>query len=249
MKLLVSRKDAIGSRVTFFVEVEDTATISTVKAKIEALTRIPVGIQGLFIKDEAGNRTRLDDSTVVVSLGLAPSTAIELEAEAEEESKGRVVRELAGALKSTQAKNWLVKAMEECNAGNLPQLMAVASDYEQTENLLDEEQELLSRAGPSGWTCLHIACLKGHGHITECLVEREICCNKETADSWTPLQLASYNGHVDCKLHLGVKALIKHPRILVNKMTRGVSSPLHLAASQGHPEVINLLVSRGGSLT
>lgn len=248
MKILISRKDAIGSRVTFFVEVEDPALVSTIKARIEAQTRIPMSLQSLYFKDSAGTRNKLEDHVNVSGLGLAPSTAIELEAEAEEESKGKVVRELSGSLKAGPARNWLVKVMEECTAGNLAQMITTVNEYEQTETILEEDQELLSRAGHSGWTCLHIACLKGHGHIVECLVEREICCNKETADYWTPLQLASYSGHVNCNLKSGVNALLNHPRILVNKMTRGVSSPIHLAASQGHPEIINLLVSKGGSL-
>lgn len=196
MKILISRKDSIGSRVTFFVEVEGRASVALIKAKIEALIRIPSSLQALYLKDSSGTRNKLEDSLDITTLGLAPSTAIELETEVEEESKGRVVKELASSVK---ARDWLVKVMEECTAGNLAQMMATVTEYEQAETILEEDQELLSRAAHSGWTCLHIACLKGHGHIVECLVEREICCNKETEDYWTPLQLASYTGHVNCK--------------------------------------------------
>jgi serine/threonine protein kinase len=255
MKLLVRKKDAAGNRVTFFVEVSLTSTGAEIKEIVAKQTKVPVAAQQLTytkVDPVTGEQqqVQLEAEVTVEEAGLADQTILNLDVIAVEEEKSAVktVRAHDRDLRVMTSQNWLAQVLECCAAGGLPQLLNTLSEYERVESLAEEHEEILSVAGPQGWTCLHVSCLKGHTEITKFLVDRRASCNKETEDYWTPLQLACYIGNIECNPNIGVRALLDHPAILVNKLTRGVASPLHLAANQGHPEIISLLFEKGGSL-
>ena len=76
------------------------------------------------------------------------------------------------------------------------------------------------------------------------LCGRSACPNLESKDHWTPLKLAAYHGALDC-----VKTLLKHEDIQVNRMTETRGSALHLAALQGHAQVVEFLLENGAEMT
>mmetsp|Transcript_3291 Transcript_3291/g.6808 ORF Transcript_3291/g.6808 Transcript_3291/m.6808 type:complete len:213 (+) Transcript_3291:400-1038(+) len=211
MKLLVRKKDAAGNRVTFFIEVSPNTTGAEIRGLVAKQAKIPVEAQRLTftrIDPETGEQTQqeLAFDITVEAAGLADQSIVNLdiiEVPREEEKSGpraaKSVKVLEKELIATTTQNWLAQILEVCALGSLPQLLQILSEYERGGNLAEEHEEILSSAGPQGWTCLHVTCLKGHPEITKFLVERRASCNKETEDYWTPLQLACYIGHIECK--------------------------------------------------
>jgi hypothetical protein len=212
MKLLVRKKDASGNKVTFFIEVSPTSTGAEISELVARQTKVPVEAQVITY---SATDLAIGEQTVVIltaevtvaEAGLAEHSVLNLEVNAQptEESKtaldaaAKHMRGLGRDLQKFASRNWLAEFLETCASGSLVQVLQVLSEYERAEAMIEEQVEILSAAGPRGWTCLHVACLKGHAEITKFLVEHRASCNKETEDYWTPLQLASYNGHVECK--------------------------------------------------
>lgn len=209
MKLLVRKKDASGNRVTFFVEVSPSTTGAEIHELVSRQSKVPVQAQRLTftrIDPETGSQVieELSLEITVEAAGLADQSIINLDVIETEEEKSqsklqKPTRPHEKDLRVTSGLNWLAQVLEACAAGSLPQLLQILSEYERAEALAEGSEEILNTAGPQGWTCLHVSCLKGHSEITKFLVERRASCNKETEDYWTPLQLASYIGNVECK--------------------------------------------------
>lgn len=120
-----------------------------------------------------------------------------------------------------------------CKSGSLQALADFFEVHEaeiQDEDLLNQEQECK-------WGALHYACYFGHDQITKALVSQKVNCNKVSIDEWTPLQLSCYFNKLDC-----VEALLQHPNIQINKMTKFRGTGLHLACVQGNSEIVKLLL-------
>jgi tRNA A-37 threonylcarbamoyl transferase component Bud32 len=77
----------------------------------------------------------------------------------------------------------------------------------------------------------------GHARMLKELLLLSADVNIITDDHWTPLQIACYQGHVEC-----VKILISHPYININKMTSERGTGLHLAGICGHVEIVKILL-------
>jgi ankyrin repeat protein len=116
-------------------------------------------------------------------------------------------------------------------------------DYAQVSECRSEE-ELIDQGDSQGWTCLHYATHLTQVKIVKMLCGRSACPNLESKDHWTPLQLAAYHGALDC-----VKTLLKHEDIQVNRMTETRGSALHLAALQGHAQLVEFLLENGAEMT
>lgn len=216
MKLLVRKKDTAGNKVTFFIEVTPSSTGVDIRELIERQTKVPAGSQLLMYNsiDSATGRpalTALTRGITVAEAGLSDHAVIDMDVvQLPEESKIAPsasslaaplhVRGLGKELQVLESRNWLAEILDAVTMGNLPQLMHILSEFERVDSVVEEKEAILSSAGNAGWTCLHVSCLKGHPEITKFLVSRKASCNKETKDYWTPLQLASYNGHVECNL-------------------------------------------------
>jgi ankyrin repeat protein len=104
--------------------------------------------------------------------------------------------------------------VEKVKAKDAVEFARVLDDYDRirADSALDEGIE--SVGGTKGWTVLHYAACLGQHKIIELLVKRQVNANKPTEDWWTPLQLACASGCIE-----SVAALLKHPRIQVNRLT------------------------------
>jgi ankyrin repeat protein len=92
---------------------------------------------------------------------------------------------------------------------------------------------------PRGAISLHLIAQKGlKEDVKRALKESnvEIKLNAKTEDGWTPLHIASKNGHSDV-----VKLLLKSPCDVLAETTTG-ETPLFLAAENGHHKVVKLIL-------
>ena len=216
MRLLVNRCDDIFGRIsTTPVEIDASTLISGLKSQLALLHKLPeidIILKTSPTADaEAGFELRNEQS--VESAGLREGDTITMEMrmrddEVSSPSHGRGEGEEDDDEEEKQVPKlkskaqWLSLLLQLCRVGNHKAMLRLLSDYEMevTSNMIEvDEDELISKSGPEGWTPLHFACHKGHTQIVQTLCSRKACPNIESADHWTPLQLAAYHGHVDCK--------------------------------------------------
>lgn len=214
MRLLVNRCDDIFGRIsTVAVEVDPTALVSALKTQLAQALKVPE--RDMILKTTLTATLQpgieLGDQLRVTDVGLQDSDTISLEMrqlDDEVSSPSRGPRDddddeeekQVPALKSKA--QWLSLLIQLCRVGNHKAMLRLLSDYEMevTSNMIEvDEDELISKTGPEGWTPLHFACHKGNTQIVQTLCSRKACPNIESGDHWTPLQLAAYHGHVDCK--------------------------------------------------
>ena len=100
-----------------------------------------------------------------------------------------------------------------------------------------KEEDLINHEQECKWGALHYDCYYGHAEIVQFLVNAGANCNKVSIDEWTPLQLSCYLNKINC-----VKALLTHPNLQINKMTKFRGTALHLTCSQGNLELAKLLL-------
>lgn len=103
--------------------------------------------------------------------------------------------------------------------------------------------DILNTPHEGKWSCIHFCCYMGHARVLKELLDLGANCNIETDDHWTPLQIASYQGHKDC-----LDLLVNHPFIQINKMTAERGTGLHLACTMGHAEIVELLLQYKASI-
>ena len=156
----------------------------------------------LLTQLSGGEQTILTDSDKVDSLEGSPKVIfLEVRNDDEAKTKPKFKPKDLETAEKPPGKDWLGMLIEKCKQGSLSGFLQVLSELEKEDSSLlhDEEDDLLSRSGPDGWTLLHFACQAGHANIVQLLVSRHACCNKESDDQWTPLQLASHHGYLECK--------------------------------------------------
>lgn len=124
-----------------------------------------------------------------------------------------------------------------------------AAKYGRTEALaaaLDADADLLGRAGPDGWTALHLAAHFGHAGAVRLLLERGADVHARSANAMrnTPLH-AALAGARDAAT---VAALLAHGAD-VNAVAASGVTPLHLAASRGDLALIDRLLALGATTT
>ena len=131
--------------------------------------------------------------------------------------------------------------MEACKAGSLKDFTRILQIFEKTN---PGEEDLMNQCHPSLWRPLHYASYYGRHEIVKFLVSRNVNVNRVTLDQWTPLQLASYQSHMDC-----VHELLQHSNLQINKMTYFRGTALHLACEVGNPELVRLLLDNGAMVS
>lgn len=108
--------------------------------------------------------------------------------------------------------------------------------------LVAEDPALLQAYSPDGWTPLHLACFFGHGETAHALL-----------DDGAEVQCWSINATKNTPLHAAIAGIRDHAligRLLnqgadVNAVGGAGVTPLHLAASRGDLELVDLLVTHG----
>ncbi|XP_030614678.1 ankyrin repeat and SOCS box protein 9-like isoform X1 [Archocentrus centrarchus] len=91
----------------------------------------------------------------------------------------------------------------------------------------------LDKASP-----LHGACMQGHATCAKLLLENGANVNSSTVDGKTALTEACARGHVTC-----TSLLLQHGAASLG--TSQSNSPIHMAATKGHPDCIEPLVQYG----
>lgn len=227
------------------IEVHPSSSVLHLKQQLSNLISHPANvIRILAIKD--GNEILLPDESSLDDLGINESSALFLdihrpedEAESQIRDKLRSKREMKEQKQEAPAKDWIGILREKIQSGVLSAVLQVIGDYEREESarVVDEEEDLFSVADVEGNTALHYACQLGHSNMVQLFVARNGACNRESKENWTPLMSAVNNGYVEC-----VKAILKHPRIQINKMTKGRGTALHLACKKGYSNIVELLI-------
>ena len=218
--------------------------MSELKALVAGLLKLQT--EEFRLRTDEGELTETE--ILCSAAGITEGTKLTVDySAAVEESLGAKVLEFArtraGAHSSRTKVQWLSLLLEQCRAGNSSAMLHTLSDYAQLSESHSEE-ELIDQGDAQGWTCLHYATHLGQAKIVKMLCGRSACPNLESRDHWTPLQLAAYHGALDC-----VKTLLKHEDIQVNRMTETRGSALHLAALQGHAQVVEFLLENGAEMT
>lgn len=158
----------------------------------------------LLTQLSSGEQSILTDEQKVSSLDGDPKVIfLEVRNDNETNTKTKHRRNDLETAEQPIAKDWLGMLIEKCKEGSVTGFLQVISECEKEDSglLQDEEDDLLSRNGPDGWTLMHFACQAGYANIVQMLVSRHACCNKESVDQWTPLQLAAHYGHLECNFY------------------------------------------------
>ncbi|HMB93116.1 MAG TPA: ankyrin repeat domain-containing protein [Rhodothermales bacterium] len=121
---------------------------------------------------------------------------------------------------------------------------AAVGDTERVQVLIADNPALLQTYSPDGWTPLHLACFFGHAETARVLLDAgsEVRCWSRNATKNTPLH-AAIAGIRD---HALIERLIEQGADVNAAGGAGVT-PLHLAASRGDMELVDLLLTHGAT--
>lgn len=100
--------------------------------------------------------------------------------------------------------------------------------------------ELPTSGGPSKYTPLFSAAIRGHLEAVKILLEYGVDPNERDRSMRTPLNAASTRGHTAV-----VEALLAQPNIKVNAYDTDKQTPICGAARNGHAEIVKMLLSAG----
>lgn len=246
MKVLIRPRLDPSGVGKFQVEIRDDALVSDLKAKLEELLKVRSDKQTL-LHDQCGTTVLLNDTCTLKSYQLHENSTIYLEI-TKEERKGNlkggvvyspeVVKKIYDMYTSNQSPFHI--ALDAVKRGDVTELSKL---IEVDNNILDDEDTLLNQSETNKYSLLHFACYFDKPEIVALLVSKQVKCNAESMNFWTPLQIASYRGHADC-----VYELLQHTGIQINKMTVFRGTALHLACKAGHVEIVKLLLDNGASM-
>ena len=125
------------------------------------------------------------------------------------------------------------------NGGTALMYSALGGNARITELLIDRGAEVDAVAS-NGWGALMIAVAKGYGEIVQVLLARGADPNRQDIYLWTPLMRAAHEGRLR-----EAEMLLLDPRTEVNRRGENDTTALHLAAAEGHQELVRLLLQRG----
>ena len=167
--------------------------------------------------------------------------------------------------------NYKANVNDRTDSGDTPLTLAAKHGHDNVVHvLLSDFQCSVDAKGQDGYTALHYSCRYGHVDIVRTLVKHKANVNAKTGSGDTPLTLAARHKHdnvihallsdsqclVDAKgqdgytaLHYScrydhvdiVRTLVKH-KANVNARTDSGDTPLTLAASEGHNNVVHVLL-------
>jgi tRNA A-37 threonylcarbamoyl transferase component Bud32 len=148
-------------------------------------------------------------------------------------------------LEATEIEPFILRALIASQENNPQSLYQVIDDYRKSRgvNLIEEDVvDLINKPYMGRWACIHYTCYCGNLQLLRALLNLQANCNIVTDDQWTPLQLAAYEGHVDC-----VSLLASHPSIQINKMTAERGTALHIAVIKNNPDIVEVLLNHNAA--
>ena len=91
-------------------------------------------------------------------------------------------------------------------------------------------------------TSLFLVAQNGHDTVLDVLLKAGACSEVTTVGSWTPLLVASYNGHARV-----VRLLLEYKTSVDRPLDDVLLTALHLACREGHKDVVDVLLLGGAS--
>ncbi len=154
---------------------------------------------------------------------------------------GRTALMLASKFGMKEMVSDLIKAGAEVNArnhngGTALMYSAIRGD-EATVDLLLEQGARVNLRAKFGWSALMVASAKGHAKIVKKLVDSGADVNGRDIYHWTPLMRASFAGYAEA-----VSVLLTSPLTEINASDENEASALHHAATNGHQDVVRVLL-------
>ena len=234
------------------LEVSPENSIQDVKSLLSSLLSHPISqIRVLLIRE--GLEILLPEDSTLQSLEISETSTLFLDiTSASDDSESairenlRSKREMAEQKVAAPSKDWLGLLVQKIESGVLSGVIQLIADYEREEagKIGDDEEDLFTATDSEGYTALHHACQSGHSNMVQQLVAKNSACNRRSKDNFTPLMLAVNNGHLEC-----VRAILKHPRIHINKITEGRGTALHIACRKGYSNIVQLLLENNAEMT
>lgn len=154
--------------------------------------------------------------------------------------------------------------------GEAIQEAAISGNVEQIQSLLKGDPGLVSSRDVAGFTPLLEAANRGNKNVVELLLTYHADINAKDNLGNTPLHFATLSGHKDIADFLHeqggvdfvaeiddasasgdlsrVKNLLLGDRQLVSSRNKDLLTPLHIASSKGHYDVVQLLLSNGADV-
>ena len=132
--------------------------------------------------------------------------------------------------------------------GAIPLILAAASGKLKTlQFILQRGGKVIDidARGPEGRTALHAAAIEGHVDVIELLLTNGADINAESETGATPLVLAAENGKLET-----LQFILQHKDKIANIEAKGVGggTALHVAAREGHVDIIELLFTNGADI-
>jgi len=109
---------------------------------------------------------------------------------------------------------------------------------------LEEHPDSINAKDKNGFTLLHHATYSGNKDIAQFLIDRGADTRaKVTSYAWTPFFLASLQGYLEIS-----EAFIKKTGMQLDDKDRRGRSLIHLAAQEGHRDLVELLLQHGARI-
>ncbi len=161
---------------------------------------------------------------------------------------GRTALMLASKHGQAELVKLLIESGADVNArnanGGSPLMYAsIKADLETISRLLENGADVNMRA-KFNWTALMVAAAKGHTKIIKILLDFGADANSRDVYQWTPLMRASFAGY-----DKAVSEMLKYPQTKINAIDENGATALHHAATNGHKEVVRLLLQNNASTT
>jgi hypothetical protein len=221
---------------SFTVEVSPSQSVKDLQDLISSETSIPSSEQRLTLRT-AHDKTFLSPLCPLSSFELLPTSVVFL--------KHLPSRRPIVPHRRTYSElfPWISRLVLACESGSLDCFYECLEDYERYKQAsleVADLERLLNTPLNGKWCCVHYAVFNNRSEMLKELLALAADVNTVTSDYWTPLQIACYQGHLDC-----VNVLLSHPAVQVNQMTSARGTGLHLAAQNGHIEIVRLLLQHG----
>ena len=124
--------------------------------------------------------------------------------------------------------------------GGTPIMYAALGGSLEIVNLFIDNGADLNAVAKNGWSGLMIAAAKGYVDVARALLKRNVDPNLEDVYLWSPLMRAVYEDRKEI-----VALLVSYPATDINHRGENNITALHLAARQGHADLVELLVKNG----
>lgn len=227
-------------------ELRDLATMGKVLVSRRVLEAR--GDDGLKMLD--GRVEEMEDSVVAVGEAGSSSSALAVQEHAVklEQLGGRVRDELASRFRSTTAKKYQSYSDAELSSAARELLQATRTgDSDRALALLEDEVEVNVHAPGSGLTPLHFAAWFADVDVVRKLLQVGAEVNRRSQNGATALHMAASSGCTATVQHLlDAGADSKLTTSTWTSTVFGQHSgqlALHVAASKGHTDIVNLLVA------